>query len=993
MDPKGFQGRTELSIDDRRLLNRLLEARGVELPRSHEVAARRGSDRALLSFAQQRLWFLDRLNPDSPFYNVSGALRLRGRLNIAVLERSLAEIIRRHEALRTTFATVNDRPVQVVNAAEFFELPCVKVTGSSKAGREAAGVRLASEEATRPFNLATGPLIRALLLQLEEEDSILLVSMHHIVCDGWSIGIFIKELAALYESFSRGRPSPFAEPPIQYSDFARWQREYLRGEILASHLDYWRRELAGAPSALNLPTDRPRPPAQTYRGGRHSFQISGELTEAIKTISQLRGATLFMFLLAAFKVLLCRYSRQEDIVVGTPVAGRSRVETEGLIGCFVNTLVLRSDLSKNPRFIDLLGKVRATTIRAFEHQAVPFEKLVEELHPERDISRSPLFQVMFVMQNAPLAELKMAGIELMPVELQAETAKFDLTLTIEEAGRGLNGSIEYSTDLFDRSTIVRMAEHLQTLLESIAANPRERIGHLQILTNEERRLLIETWNETARDFPQHELIHHLFERQAALTPKAVAITDGRNRLTYRELNRRSNRLANYLKSRGVSCESLVGICLDRSIDMVVGLLGILKAGGAYVPLDPAYPEQRLAYMMRDAGLRFVVTKKGLIEQGESDGAELVFIDAGWKEIARHSHKDAESGASAQNLAYVIYTSGSTGRPKGVAIQHSSAVQLLYWAKDVFGPEEIRGVLAATSVCFDLSVFEIFVPLSWGGRIILAENALQLASHEQAGDVRLINTVPSAMSELIRMKAVGASVRTVNLAGEPLPGRLRDSIYGLGTVERLLNLYGPTEDTTYSTFSLVPNRTGDPPTIGRAIANTQVYILDKNLEPTPVGVVGEAYLGGEGLARGYLNQPALTAERFIPNSFGRAGGRLYKTGDLARWTAGGELEYLGRIDHQVKVRGFRIEPGEIESVLSQHPAVREAVVVAREDASGSIALVGYVVCESGATPTITELRSHIKEKLPEYMVPSALVLLDRLPMTPNGKIDRARLPEP
>ncbi|HEX8184647.1 MAG TPA: amino acid adenylation domain-containing protein, partial [Blastocatellia bacterium] len=890
MNPKGFQGSTELSKDDRELLNRLLKAGGVEPARSQGIARRKSSDEPVLSFAQQRLWFLDGVNPGSSFYNVAGAMRLKGPLDVPVLERSLDEIVRRHEALRTTFRVVDDQPIQVVNPAASFALPFIRVCGARGAEREAEARRLASEEAQKPFDLAEGPLIRAGLLHLDDEDHMLMIAMHHIVCDGWSIGVFVKELAALYEAFSEGKPSPLPELPIQYIDFARWQREWLQGETLAAQLDYWRNELAGAPAALNLPADRPRPAIQSYSGSRHTFQIERDLAEAVKALSLQEGATLFMLLLAAFKALLGRYTSQQGIVVGSPIAGRSRVETEGLIGCFINTLVLRSDLSDDPRFVDLLARVRDTTMRAFEHQEVPFEKLVEELQPERDISRTPLFQALFVLQNAPLTELKMAGIEMRPVETEAVTAKFDLTLSIEESDGGLACGIEYSTDLFNLSTIKRMAGHFTTLLKGIVAAPRTRVSKLSVMPDAELHRLLVTWNDTARDYPRIDCIHDLFERQAALTPEAVAITYGRDQLTYGELNRRANRLANYLIARGMKAESLAGICVNRSIEMVVGLLGILKAGGAYVPLDPAYPKQRLAYMMEDAKLKFVVTQNGLVNEQEAGDAGLVLIDAGWEEISRHAASNIRSNVDAQSLAYVIYTSGSTGKPKGVAIEHRSAVTLLRWAKEVFTPEEMQGVLASTSVCFDLSVFEIFVPLSWGGRIVLADNALQLASLERAGEVTLINTVPSAMAELIRLGAVGSNVITVNLAGEPLPGTLRDSLYRLGGVERVFNLYGPTEDTTYSTFALLPRDTSQAPSIGRAIANSQIYILDKHLEAVPEGVAGEVYIGGEGLARGYLNQPELTAQKFVPNHLGKAGSRLYRTGDLARW-ANGEIDYL------------------------------------------------------------------------------------------------------
>ena len=947
-----------------------------------------------LSFAQARLWFLNQLEGESATYNMPAALQLIGSLHVVALEQAIAEIVRRHEILRTTFKMVNGSPVQVIDPDFTVTLPVVDLQSLPAEEQSTTVQQLITDEEQRPFNLLNGPLLLVAILRLAKQEHVLLVTMHHIVSDGWSIGIFVQELSTLYAAFSTGTPSPLPELPVQYADFAVWQRQWLSGEVLQTQLNYWKQQLTGAPPVLKLPTDRPRPPVQTFQGSTEDFHINCEVTGRLVTLSQESGVTLFMTLLAAFATLLSRYSGQEEIVIGSPIASRNRREIESLIGFFVNSLVLRINLKGNPSFAELLDQVRQVALGAYAHQDLPFEQLVEALQPERSLSHSPLFQVMFILQNAPMGKLELPGLTLTPFDMENVTAKFDLTLAITETKQGLIGTLEYNSDLFDRATITRMARHFQILLAAIAINQRQRISDLPLLSTPERRQLLVEWNDTESEYSQSQCIHQLFEAQVEQTPLAVAVSFKEQKLTYQELNARANQLAHYLQAMGVGAEVLVGICVERSIEMVVGLLSILKAGGAYVPLDPAYPQERLSFMLSDAQVSVLLTQQHLLTRLPEHGAQIVCVDTDWGAISQESQSNAVSAAQSTSLAYTLYTSGSTGCPKGVAIEHHSVVALLHWTQKVFTNEQLTGVLASTSICFDLSVFELFAPLSRGGKVILAENGLSLPTLAAAKDVTLINTVPSVIAELLRVKGVPASVQTVNLAGEPLHNGLVQQIYEQGTIQQVFNLYGPSEDTTYSTFTLVNKGTDKSPTIGRPIANTQIYILDRHLQPVPIGVPGELHIGGAGLARGYLNRPQLTQEKFIPNPFTQElGARLYKTGDLARYQGDGNIEFLGRLDHQVKIRGFRIELGEIEALLSQHQEVRQTVVIIREDTLGDQRLVAYIIPNHQPAPTINDLRCFLKQKLPEYMIPNTFVMLDALPLTPNGKIDRRALPTP
>jgi amino acid adenylation domain-containing protein/non-ribosomal peptide synthase protein (TIGR01720 family) len=973
----------------------------LPIPRSQSIP---------LSFAQARLWFLDQLQPNSAFYNIPLAWRLSGQLNIAALQSSINEIIRRHEALRTNFTTQEGQPVAVIAATLNCQLQVVNLLHLQESSREIEAQRLALVEANRPFNLEREPLLRSIMLQLGETEYVLLFTMHHIISDGWSLGVFTHELTELYKAFCTGITPVLPSLPVQYADFALWQRQWLQGKILREQLDYWKQQLLDAPALLELPTSRPRPTDQTYRGRYHYAALSLELSGKVSTLSKRTGVTLFMTLLAAFVTLLSRITSSDDIVVGTPVASRNRQEIEGLIGFFVNTLVLRTQLGGDPSFEDVLSRVREVAIEAYTHQDLPFEQLVEALQPTRSLSYTPLFQVMFALDEKSVPSFELPELTVSSYAVEIGTAKFDLTLSMENTADGLVGVWGYNVDLFDETTIVRMAGHFQTLVEGIVANPQQKVSSLPLLTIQEQHQLLIEWNNTTKEYPQDKCIHQLFEEQVERSPDAIAVVFEEEQLTYQQLNARANRIAHYLQSLSVEPEVLVGICVERSLEMVVGLLGILKAGGAYVPLDPTYPTERLGYMLEDSLVQVLLTSAVLVKSLPKHKARVVCLDTNWEQIALHSDSNPVNGVTRDNLAYVIYTSGSTGRPKGVVIEHHSTVALLTWAKGVFATEDLAGVLASTSICFDLSVFELFVPLSWGGLVILAQNALSLPTEAAAAQVTLINTVPTAMAQLVRSQRLPASVRIVNLAGEPLQNQLVQQIYQLPNVQQIFNLYGPSEDTTYSTFALI--KKGDSlVTIGRPIANTQVYLLDENLQLLPIGVPGELYIGGDGLARGYLNRPDLTDEKFIPNPFSnQPGSRLYKTGDKARYLPDGNIEFLGRLDNQVKIRGFRIELGEIEAALRQYPGVRETVVIAREDIPDHKYLVAYIVpnhegaiCASlrDATRTLftrfaiasSDLRGFLSEKLPDYMIPGAFVMLDALPLTPNGKVDRKALPTP
>nr|MDZ8007541.1 amino acid adenylation domain-containing protein [Nostoc sp. DedSLP05]MDZ8097380.1 amino acid adenylation domain-containing protein [Nostoc sp. DedSLP01] len=954
-----------------------------------------------LSYAQQRLWFLDQFEPNSAVYNIPVALRLVGNLNRAALEQSLIEIIHRHEALRTNFITVDGKPIQVIHTQTNWTVSVLEWQHLAPSEQEIATQQLAEQQAIQPFDLAKEALIRATLVVLNQTEHILLVCMHHVVSDGWSMGVFIRELAALYNAYSQGQPSPLAPLPIQYADFAIWQREWLQGDVLQTQLMYWQQQLKDAPALLSLPTDRPRPAVQTFAGANQEFALSVDLTRKLTKLSQQQGCTLFMTLLAAYNTLLYRYTGQTDILVGSPIANREHSEIEGLIGFFVNTLVMRTDLLGNPSFTELLGRVREMAMDAYAHQELPFEMLVEALQPERNLSHPPLFQVMFVLQNAPTSGVEIADLTINSLPTQNKTAKFDLTLLMYNSPAGLAGVWEYNTDLFDASTIERMAVHFQTLLEGIVANPEERISQLPLLTQVEQQQLLVEWNDTQVDYPFDKCIHQLFEQQVEKTPQSVAVVFKDQSLSYRELNERANQLAHHLQRLGVGPEVLVGVCVERCVEMVVGLLGILKAGGAYVPLDPEYPPERLAYMLEDSQVKVLLTQEKLVTLLAQSQAQQVCLDTNWSDISQASTENPDSKVLPQHLAYVIYTSGSTGKPKGAMNTHQGVCNRLLWMQQAYQITPDDSILQKTPFSFDVSVWEFFLPLITGARLVVAQpgehrdsaNLVKLIAQQQ---ITTLHFVPSMLQVFLEEQTLESctSLRQVFCSGEALPKELVERFFArIGC--SLHNLYGPTEaaiDVTY--WQCQPNSELLTVPIGRPIANTQIYILDENLQPVPLGVTGELYIGGVGVARGYFNRPELTQEKFIPNPFaGKGSERLYKTGDLARYLTDGNIEYLGRTDNQVKIRGFRIELGEIEAVLSQYSYIQASCVIAREDIPGNKSLVAYIVSQKERTPSVAELRSFLKQKLPEYMVPNTFVLLESLPLTSNGKVDRRALPKP
>jgi amino acid adenylation domain-containing protein len=963
-----------------------------------------------LSFAQQRLWFLDQFEPDSPAYNIPMALRLSGPLNVAALEWALNEVIRRHDSLRTYFTFSDNDPRQTVLDSLVLPLSVADLSALPDAQQRAELERLRAAEAEAPFDLSRAPLLRARLLRLAADEHVVLFTMHHIISDGWSMGVLVQEVGTLYGSFIRGEESPLEELTLQYADYAVWQRGWLQGEVLEGQLDYWRRQLAGAPALLRLPTDRPRPPVQSSRGAILRMVLSAELSAGLQALSHGEGVTLFMLLLAAFKALLVRYTGQEDVSIGTPIAGRNRLELERLIGFFVNTLVLRTDASGDPTFRELLGRVRETCLGAYQHQEVPFERLVEELQPERDLSHTPLFQVMFDLHNADESKVvALPGLRASGMESWSRTAKFDLTLSLVNGREGLTATMEYNTDLFDAVTIERMGAHLKMLLEGVAADPARRLSELPLLTEAEERLMLSEWNDTRAEFPRGLCLQQLFEQQVERTPDAVALVCGDRQLTYAELDGRANRLAGELRRLGVGPEDFVGILMERSAEMIVALPAVLKAGAAYLPLDPAHPRERLAFMLEDAGASVLLTQERLRERLPALHPRMVCLDMNGEAVERLEAGDVDSGVSPLNAACVIYTSGSTGRPKGVLVEHRSLVNYILSAGETFDLKESDRVLQFASISFDAAAEEIFTCLSRGAMLVLrSEEMLSTAEGflRTCGQMGVtVLDLPTAYwhllaGELHAGRAVMPEcVRLVVIGGEKAhAGQVSRWHETVRQQVRLVNTYGPTEATVVATACELRAVEGGAQRaevpIGRAVSNVTTYLLDRRLRPVPVGVVGELYIGGAGVTRGYWNRPELTAERFLPNPFAPdAGERMYRTGDLVRYLPDGEIEYVGRADSQVKVRGFRIELGEVETVLRSHAAVRDAVVLASEDGEGGRRLIAYVAAEPGRVVTESELRGYVRGSLPEYMVPSAVMVLEQMPLLPNGKLDRGALPAP
>ena len=952
------------------------------------------------SYAQQRLWFIDRWQPGTAAYNISVTTRLVGSLSVQALEWALNQLVSRHESLRTAFVLQDGEPFQHILLGVAVQMPLRDLSGREPAQAQSEALDLAQEFVRRPFDLAVAPLLRAALIRIDAHEHLLVLALHHIVSDGWSMGVLFRELSALYRAHLEGGQAQLATLPIQYADYALWQRKRLDGQRLERDLGYWRGRLEGL-SNLELPTDRPRPPTPSYRGARQPVIVSAELSEALKRLGHTQQCTLFMTLLAAFTALLQRYSGQSDIALGSPIAGRNDSQLEGLIGFFVNTLVLRVDASGNPSFLELLARVRECALDAYANQELPFEKLVQELKPKRDPSRNPLVQVMFVLQNAPGEDLDLPGLRCSRVQLGSDTAKFDLTLSLSEQPDGLRGELEYATDLFEAATIERLVGHWRVLLEAIVADPGQAISQLPLLTEAERHQLLIEWNDTAVEYPRDRCIHQLFEEQVERSPEATALVYETQQLTYGELNARANQLAHHLRSLGVGPEVLVGVCLERSLELVVGLLAILKAGGAYVPLDPSYPAERLAFMLQDTQAPVLLTQQRLLARLPAYSGHTLCLERDAAHIAQHPDTNPPASSSPTNLAYVIYTSGSTGTPKGVMIEQRAVVRLVRNADYVrLGPAD--GVAQASNASFDAATFEVWGALLNGARLVVLQTAtlMDAQSLVEAITSQRITTLFLTTALFNRLAHASpppfAALTHLLFGGERAdPGSVL-RVLEHGAPRQLVHVYGPTETTTFATWYAVTQaselRSYVP--IGRPISNTTAHIVNRDGQPQPIGVVGELLIGGDGVARGYLRRPELTAERFASDPYcANSAARLYRTGDFARYRADGDIEFIGRRDQQVKIRGFRIEPSEVEAVLASHPAVAGCAVVVAEVRPGEHGLVAYYAAAEGASLSREAARGFLRSKLPEHMVPAVFVALPSLPLTPNGKVDRSRLPEP
>lgn len=991
-----------LSDDKRKLLAAMLAARGMGTPALSSIPRLDPAQDSACSYQQGRLWLLDQFEGAGAAYNMPGRIHLRGALNVDALQRALDAVVARHAVLRTHFRHRDGTILQIESPSTGLALPLTDLTRS---GLEAL-VAILDDVARAGFDLARGPLIRASLLRLAADEHVLLVTMHHIVSDGWSLQVLAGEIAALYAAFHQGRPDPLPPLPIQYADYSAWQRSQVGSEAGQAQLAWWTRQLAGAPAVLELPLDRPRTVVQSYRGGDVPFVLDADCIARLRALAQREGLTLFMVLYAGFAILLSRLSRQQDLVIGSPVANRQQSELESLIGFFVNTLALRVQVRPEATVGEFLAAVKESLLSAFEHQDTPFDQVVESLNPARSTNYNPLFQAMLALQNAPRREATLPGLDMRLEMAGAGTAKFDLTLTLHETGDngGLDGEINFATDLFDRSTIERWAGHLQQVFASISGDPSRRIEDLPLLSAAEYTTVVETFNATDCDHPVGSLSHHLFEAQAARQPDAVAVECGDAMLTYGQLEWRANQLARHLRECGVGIDTPVAICVERSLDTAVGVLAILKAGGAYVPVDPDYPADRVAWMLQDADPRVVLTHARLQPSLPLAGRTVILLDTDAAAVARQDGHALQAlpGHAPEHLGYIIYTSGSTGRPKGVALPHRALVNLIEWHVKVLRPG--RRVLQFASLSFDASFHEMFAAWLDGGCIVIPGEEVRRDSHLLAEFIlaRKIDKVilpvvmlhhlaeqygdqPEQFRHLREVMATGEQLK-ITPAVRCLFAQLADC--------RLHNHYGPSEThvVTACTLTAPPAEWPTYPSIGVPIANCRIYILDGRGQPVPVGVVGEVWIGGVGVARGYLHRPELTAERFVADPFAAdAVATMYRSGDLARWHADGSIEYLGRNDHQLKIRGFRVEPGEVESCLLQHRAVREAVVIGREEPLGDRRLVAYLTVSDEVGPDV--LREHVRVLLPDYMVPAAFVVLAAMPLTPNGKLDRDALPAP
>jgi amino acid adenylation domain-containing protein len=956
-----------------------------------------------LSFSQERLWFLDQLEKGSTAYNELFAFKINRNLKVAVFKKVLQEIIARHEILRTNFDLMDDLPAQIIHPKAEIEVPMIDLQNFTKTEQTEEIQRLARLTTQRVFDLKKDTLLRISLLQLAKASFVIFLNFHHIIFDGWSLRIFMEELISLYLAFLEGKISPLNELAIQYADFAYWQREWFKEDRMQKQIAYWQKQLAGAPSLLEIPTDSPRPAIQSFSGSHFKIKLNSNLTRKLKELSKKQDVTLFMLLEAAFATLLFRYTNQEDLLIGTPIANRNYPEIEHLIGFFINTLIIRHAFKDNFKFVEILKQVKKSAIEAYTNQDAPFEKVIETIKTERQLTYNPLFQVMFVLQNIPLDLEKAKLLDITLQEVETGISKFDLTLSMIELENVLEGIWEYNTDLFKPDTIQRMAGHFQTLLQGIVSNPDQKISELPILTEEEKHKILIEWNDTKADYPKDKCIHQLFEEQAEKTPEQIAIrevfrkTDEADyfykEITYKELNKRSNQLAHYLKKKGLKSEGMVGIFTDVCIERVIALLAVLKIGGCYIPLDPEYPEERIRHIITDSSIRIILTQEKMTNKIPENNGLMICLDTDWKNIEQDNTDNPLCNITPDNLIFIIYTSGSTGKPKGVMLTHRGYCNWTNTSISLFEIKPDSRVSQFASFSFDIGNGEIFIGLCSGATLYLGKHELMLPGEElikflRENKITVAFLPPSALSATpeaslpdLKVLFTGSDAFTVNIVKK------------WAKEKRFFNNYGPTET------SLITNIKecfvhDERVFIGPPIKNTLTYILDKNLQPVPVGVPGEIHLSGVSLARGYLNSPELTAEKFISNPLSDdPNARLYKTGDLARYLPDGNIEFLGRIDHQVKIRGFRIELGEVEAVLGKHEQVKETIVTVREHTPGEKRLAAYIVPSEEKEPSISELREFLRKKLPDYMIPSAFVMLEKLPLTPNGKIDRKALPAP
>ncbi|HLG60395.1 MAG TPA: amino acid adenylation domain-containing protein [Ktedonosporobacter sp.] len=1007
MDNVNLLSSIPFSNEKRLLLSYLLEEVKLDIPTDQDLLlARHEAEHLTLSFAQERLWLLDQLISEPALYNTSFVIRMQGLLNRPMLEKSLNEIMRRHEILRTTITVYEGQPRQANTISSPGALPVIDLRGIAGHVLQQQVQQLIKEESGRPFNLTKGALVRVTLLQVATHESLLLLTLHHIISDNQSIHIFFQELGQLYRSYVAGEVALLPALPIQYTDYALWQKRRLQGKVLENLLAYWKRQLAQFPEALILHTDYPRPAAPTFRGATYTFTLPNALTQALKEISVQEQVTLFMTLLAAFQVLLHRYTGQDEFVIGSPVANRALPDTDRLIGLFVNTLVLRANLTGNPTFRDLLRRVRETTLNAYIHQDLPFERLVEALQPKRFLDHNPLFQIMFTLEAALPEKIELPALEMYLHEQSNGTAKFDLTLEFFESSKGLSGRIEYNTDLFKTGTIAQLSGHLQMLLRDIVAHPERRLSDLQLLTPAERQPL--TGNRQQQHYSQQQPIHQLFEEQVRQTPLALAVKDENGQLSYQELNKKANQLAHYLQKLGVGPEVPVGLYLHQSREAIVGQLGILKAGGTYIPLDRSSPKERLLFMLKDAGIAVVLTLRCWTEELPAKQLKVICLDSDWRTILQEDEDNPTSGVASTNLAYVIYTSGTTGRPKGVQIEHGSLCNLVAWHREAFALSQLDRATQIANLAFDASLWEIWPYLGAGASIHIPNEETRmtpdLLQQWLLSEAITISFLPTPLAEkMIELEwPRQCALRALLTGGD----RLRH--YPPSALPfTLINNYGPTEGTVVATSTAVISQQQYRfPSIGTPITGTRIYILDRYLNPVPAGVPGHLYLGGAGIARGYLKQPALTAEKFIPDPFVRTfpdqsgsdgvsepGARLYKTGDLARYLDSGEIEFIRRVDQQVKLRGFRIELGEIEAALKSHPLVENAIVYMQESDLEEHYLVAYLILAQGQPLASGHLQQYLSDHIPAYMIPHAFVFLEKFPLTANGKVDYKSLPLP